>query len=179
MLAKFKGKLLVARPNIMQDPRFAESVVYIYEQTPQVILGLILNKKSKMTIPDLMAMRGEPNSGASGWLYKGGPVSDQSLLLLHTDEWMSTNTMIATHGNAITSDELMLEKMVTNNMPKCWRLMSGISTWVLPQLQQEIYRHNAWLVVEPNESIFYTEDGEDQWKSAINLASTRMVENFF
>lgn len=179
MLSNFKGKLLVARPGIMQDPRFKETVVYIYEQTNQVILGLILNKRSNMTLSDLHAMRGVSNSGALGYLYRGGPVSEQSLLLLHTDDWMSTNTMKATHNNCISSDELMLEKMVTGNMPKLWRLMSGISTWALQQLQNEIYNHNAWLVVEPDESIFYNEDGEDQWKSAINLASTRMVEDFF
>ena len=179
MLSNFKGKLLVARPGIMQDPRFKETVVYIYEQTDTVCLGLILNKQTNMALSDLHAMRGYHNSGASGYLYRGGPVSEQSLLLLHTDEWMSTNTMLATHGNCISSDELMLEKMVMGNMPKNWRLMSGMSTWTITQLQNEIYNHSAWLVVEPSESIFYAEDGSDQWKSAINLASTRMIDEFF
>lgn len=179
MLDNFKGKLLVANPQTMKDPRFAKTVVYIYEQSNDVILGLVLNKKSSMTVQDLQSLRGYPNSGASEPLYAGGPVSEQSLLLLHTDDWYSTNTMQATHNNAISSDELMLEKMLTNNMPKCWRLFSGLSTWVLPQLQAEIYKWNAWLVVEPNQSIFYNEDGDDQWKSAIELASSRMVENFF
>lgn len=179
MLTEFKGKLLVANPQTMRDPRFAESVVYIYEQSNDVILGLILNKKSKMTLADLHAMRGYHNSGACGYLYKGGPVSEQSLLLLHTDDWISTNTIIATHGNCISSDELMLEKMVSNNMPHSWRLMSGISTWTLPQLQAEVYAHNAWLVVEPNAEIFYSYDEEEQWKSAIQLASSQMVDSFF
>lgn len=179
MMDNFKGKLLVANPQTMRDARFARTVVYIYEQTNDVVLGLVLNRKSNMSVGDLHALRGYPNSGACGTIYAGGPVSEQSLLLLHTDDWYSTNTMQATHGNAISSDELMLEKMLTNNMPTCWRLITGLSTWVLPQLQAEIYKWNAWLVVEPNQSIFYNDDGDEQWKSAIELASTRMVENFF
>jgi putative AlgH/UPF0301 family transcriptional regulator len=179
MIANFKGKLLVARPGVMTDPRFKQTVVYLYEQTPEVVLGLILNKKTTTTIAELHAMRGNSNSGAYGYLHNGGPVSDQSLLLLHTDEWSSTNTMLTTHGNAISSDELMLEKMLSNNMPLQWRLMSGISTWTLPQLQKEIYHHGGWLIVEPRSDIFYTEDGEDQWKSTINLASMQLVDSFF
>lgn len=179
MLDSFKGKLLVAKPHVMKDPHFAKSVVYVYEQTEKVCIGLILNKPSYMNVADIQSMRGEPNSGAAGSLYRGGPVSEQSLLLLHTDDWMSTNTIKATHGNCISSDELMLEKMAHNNMPKCWRLMSGMSTWLVPQLQAEIYKHKAWLVVEPNQEIFYNFDNEDQWQAGINLASKRLVDDFF
>ena len=179
MLDSFRGKLLVAKPNVMKDPHFAKSVVYIYEQTDKVCVGLVLNKPSYMNVGDIQTMRGVHNSGAAGHLYRGGPVSEQSLMLLHTDDWYSTNTIQATHGNAISSDELMLEKMEHNNMPKCWRLMSGMSTWLVPQLQAEIYKHKAWLVVEPNQEIFYNFDEEDQWQAGINLASSRLMDQLF
>ena len=179
MLDSFKGKLLVAKPHVMKDPHFMKSLVYIYEQTDKVVIGLILNKPSYMNVADIQTMRGAVNSGATGSLYRVGPVSEQSLLLLHTNEWMSTNTIQATHGNCITSDELMLEKMASNNMPNCWRLMSGMSTWIVPQLQAEIYKHKAWLVVEPNQEIFYNFDEEEQWKAAVDLASSRMMEDYF
>jgi len=179
MLKSFKGKLLVAHPQNMSDPRFAETVVYIYEHADNVVLGLVLNKPSTMSVADLHSIRGYHNSGATGKMHKGGPVSDQSLLLLHTDDWYSTNTFQTTHGNAISSDELMLEKMVNNNTPACWRLMAGICTWTYPQLCVEVYKHHAWLVVEPNEEIFYNFDELEQWQAAIDLASSRMVESFF
>lgn len=179
MLDSFRGKLLIAKPNVMRDPHFAKSVVYIYEQTDKVCVGLVLNKPSYMNVGDIQTMRGVHNSGAAGHLYRGGPVSEQSLMLLHTDDWYSSNTIQATHGNAISSDELMLEKMEHNNMPKCWRLMSGMSTWLVPQLQAEIYKHKAWLVVEPNQEIFYNFDEEDQWQAGINLASSRLMDQLF
>ena len=179
MLDSFRGELLIAKPNVMKDPHFAKSVVYIYEQTDKVCVGLVLNKPSYMNVGDIQTMRGVHNSGAAGHLYRGGPVSEQSLMLLHTDDWYSTNTIQATHGNAISSDELMLEKMEHNNMPKCWRLMSGMSTWLVPQLQAEIYKHKAWLVVEPNQEIFYNFDEEDQWQAGINLASSRLMDQLF
>jgi putative AlgH/UPF0301 family transcriptional regulator len=92
---------------------------------------------------------------------------------------MSTNTIQATHGNCVSSDELMLDKMASNNMPNCWRLMSGMSTWIIPQLQAEVYKHKAWLIVEPNQEIFYNFDEEEQWTAAVNLASSRMMESLF
>ena len=176
---EFKGKLLVAKPHVMRDPNFSESVVYLYEETDNVVLGLVLNKPSTMSIDDVQRLRGYSYSGASGSLYKGGPVSERSLLLLHTDDWMSTNTMKATHGNCISSDELMLDKLVDGNLPSCWRLMSGMSTWSRNQLIAEVYKHKAWLLVEPNQEIFYNEDGLDQWKQAIKLASEQFTESLF
>ena len=132
-----------------------------------------------MTIDDLQRLRGYECSGVSGQLYKGGPVSEQSLMMLHTDDWMSTNTIQTSHGNCISSDELMLDKMVQGNLPKCWRLMSGMSTWLVPQLQSEIYKHKAWLVVEPNLDIFYNYDNEDQWEAGVSLASSRLMDEYF
>jgi len=175
----FKGKILVARPHVMRDPGFAESVVYLYEETDSVVLGLVLNKPSTMSVADIHRLRGYQYSGAAGLLYKGGPVSEQSLLMLHTDDWQSTNTMQVTHGNCISSDELMLDKMVDGNLPSCWRLMSGMSTWSRNQLISEVYKHKAWLLVEPNQEIFYNEEGLNQWKQAIKLASERFTESLF
>jgi|TARA_A100001388_G_scaffold176448_1_gene132038 putative transcriptional regulator len=175
----FKGKLLVAKPHVMRDPFFQKSVVYIYEQQGEVVLGLILNKPTNMTTTDVNKLRGTINSGAVAPLYRGGPVSEQSLLMIHTDDWSSTNTLDAKNGLLVSSDELMLEKLAMENLPKCWRLMSGMSTWVIPQLQTEIYRHKAWLVIDPNKQIFFDTDGEEQWKASIDLASHRMMETFF
>ena len=131
MLDSFRGKLLIAKPNVMKDPHFAKSVVYIYEQTDKVCVGLVLNKPSYMNVGDIQTMRGVHNSGANGHLYRGGPVSEQSLMLLHTDDWYSTNTI------------------------------------------------QAWLVVEPNQEIFYNFDEEDQWQAGINLASSRLMDQLF
>lgn len=175
----FKGKLLVARPHVMRDPNFAESVVYLYEQRDNIIIGLCLNKPTTMSIATLQEMRGRYNSGALGFLHKGGPVSEQSLLLLHTDDWNSQNTLPIGNNLCISSDELMLDKISEGNTPTGYRLMSGMSTWSVKQLENEIHTHNAWLVVEPSESIFFNDDSDAQWKEGIKLASTRMVESLF
>ena len=176
---RYKGKLLVARPHVMRDPNFAESVVYLYEQRDSIVIGLCLNKPSKMSIATLQEMRGRYNSGALGHVHKGGPVSEQSLLLLHTDDWYSQNTLPIGNNLSISSDEIMLDKIAEGNTPTDYRLMSGMSSWTVRQLDHEISAHNAWLVVEPNSSIFFDTDGDEQWKQAIKLASSRMVESLF
>jgi len=57
--------------------------------------------------------------------------------------------------------------------------MSGMSTWGRNQLIAEIYKHKAWLLVEPRSDIFYSVEGLDQWKLAIKLASEQFTESLF
>ena len=62
----FKGKLLVAKPHVMRDPFFQKSVVYIYEQQGEVVLGLILNKPTKY-IKQLRKNKTSPKVFAVFW----------------------------------------------------------------------------------------------------------------
>ena len=50
---------------------------------------------------------------------------------------------------------------------------------LIPQLQNEVYRNKSWLIIEPNQEIFYNYEGEEQWKASVDLASQRMMENLF
>jgi putative AlgH/UPF0301 family transcriptional regulator len=82
-------------------------------------------------------------------IHKGGPVSDTSILLLHTSEWTSTNTITATDEVCMTSDSLMLEKLAMGNAPHGWRMFAGMSLWQTGQLEDEIAR-GGWLIAEAN-----------------------------
>lgn len=176
-MPNYKGKILVARPQLMSDKLFTKSVVYIYEHKEDVIMGLILNKNSNLKISDIYKMKGVPNSGATGIVYKGGPVADQSLLLLHTDEWSSQNTIHVGSGLALSSDEVMLQKLLQGNTPKDYRLFAGMSTWVTPQLDEEMFRYNAWQMMDPQPTLFFNSSGEQQWNYALKVASHQFVAN--
>jgi putative transcriptional regulator len=175
----YKGKLLVATPELKRDPTFKQSVVYIYEHNEEVVLGMILNKPTDFKVNEIVRMEGYNFSGVYDKLYKGGPVSPQSCILFHTDEWYSSNTMQIGNGLALSSDEMMFEKLSMGNEPDQCRLMAGVSSWHPQQLEEEIHKWKAWLVAEADPSIFFHKDGIEQWNKAIMLTSQQIFDQYF
>ena len=92
----YRGKLLVAGPILNSNPVFSRSVVYVYEQREGgEVIGVILNKPSQFRCSSLGLLKDIPFDPQleETFVHKGGPVSDTSVLLLHTNEWQSTNTL--------------------------------------------------------------------------------------
>lgn len=175
----YAGKLLVATPNLSQDSNFRRSVVYIYDQNPDIVVGLTLNKPTSRKVSDIFASPQEPYSGAyTETLYRGGPVSEQSLLMMHTDDWQSQNTMHIGNNLCLSSDKFMFEKMATDNLPNAHRFFYGISSWHPAQLENEIIQHRAWLTTEATYSIVFNYEGEDQWTKALDLTSKNLFDQY-
>ena len=181
MHTTYKGKLLVATPVLNHNVVFHQSVVYLYDENPQgQVMGVILNKPSKFKISSLGSLKDIPFDPALDlkYVHKGGPVSDTSVILLHTNEWVSSNTLNAENELSITSDLLMIEKLATGNEPKGWRMFAGMSVWGLDQLDNEINNQHAWLVCDPTSSNVFDFDEEEQWLKALVLCSQQMLSNY-
>jgi putative transcriptional regulator len=177
----YKGKLLIATPALDRDPYFIKSVVYIYEETPHEVLGIVLNKPTDLKVFQLFGKQtAESYSGAYDYtVYKGGPVSQQSLLLLHTDGWYSSNTIDIGNDMCLTSDELMFEKIAMGNVPDDFRFVSGIARWTPLQLQNEIVQYRAWLETDAIYTNVFMSDGTEQWMNAINHSSQQTFDKYF
>lgn len=181
MEESYKGKLLIATPVLDTDVVFHHSVVYIYEQRPNgEHVGVILNKPSEFRCTSLGALKGidfDPML-EDKVIHKGGPVSDTSILLLHTSEWTSTNTMTATEQVCMTSDALMLEKLAMGNEPDGWRMFAGMSVWQRGQLQDEINR-GGWLqVATPSNHAIFDYADEAQYVKGIDLAASQTFADY-
>ena len=181
MHTTYKGKLLVATPVLNHNVVFHQSVVYIYDENPQgQACGVILNKPSQFKISSLGSLKDIPFDPQLDlkYVHKGGPVSDTSVILLHTNEWVSTNTLNASNQLSITSDLLMIEKFATGNEPKGWRMFAGMSIWGLDQLDNEINNQHAWLMCDPVATNVFDYDEEEQWLKALELCSQQMLSNY-
>lgn len=182
MHTTYKGKLLVATPVLNHNVVFQQSVVYVYDERPKEhqICGVILNKPSQFKISSLGSLKDVPFDPALElkYVHKGGPVSDTSVVLLHTNEWVSSNTLDANNSLSMTSDLLMIEKLATGNEPKGWRMFAGMSVWQPEQLDNEINNQNAWLVCDPTNNSVFDYDEEEQWLKALELCSSQMLSNY-
>jgi len=171
------GKCLIARPKLDTDI-FKNSVVFLYEHTWDSVSGLILNKKSQYTTQSLFEHKNRQLPIKPEPVYQGGPVNTKAVLLLHSNDWRSTNTMMINKDISVSSDNLMMQKFENFDIPVLYRFFGGGATWHQLQLEEEI-RQGYWLVSELSTAQMFETDGLTQWDLAIETAAKKAVDNFF
>ena len=174
----YEGKLLVAHPNL--TGWFARTVIFVYQDDRnQGTMGLVLNKPTRIKVADIINEKGFFYNGTEH-VYKGGPVNENAVFLLHEDNFYASNTFqIGNSGLAITSDQLMMEKLSIGDYPVGWRMMTGVAAWAPGQLQQEMNSLHGWLTCDANNSIVFDKDGERQWNKALQLCANQTIDSYF
>ena len=171
------GKIIVAHPNL-NSSLFGKSVILLTEHHDSGTVGFVLNKPSPHNLIKLMRERGiEWNS--ADVLYQGGPLDTSALVMVHTDDFSSQNTMYLPGGIAVSSDELMIEKILMDNRPNAFRLVTGICSWAPGQLEHEIKSNKSWLTATPNDVMLFNSTGLKQWRRALNLVASETTAQYF
>jgi len=171
------GQILVAHPHHAKESPFYKSVIYIYQDDiVNGVTGLILNKVTDKTVQSICHGNGYDFGDGRPMMRFGGPVNTKALLVLHSDDWASSNTISAGNGLAVSSDNMMYEK-IDISPPAYWRTFFGYAGWYPGQIEQN--ESKMWLTCEANDTIIFEYDGEDQWNQAIKRCSQQMVENYF
>lgn len=171
----YQGKLLVAHP--MLTDFFARSVIYIYKDDSSGTAGLILNKPTRYTVKELLQESSLEYYGKEH-VYKGGPVNEQAIFMLHTDDWYSTSTTQIGRGLALTSDDFMIEKLSIDQTPTRWRMCAGLAGWAYGQLEKELSSKYGWLICDANASIVFAQDGERQWNRALQQCVDQTINQY-
>ena len=170
------GKCLIARPT-MVDPFFAKSVVYIYEHSIKGTAGIIINKKLSNNTKSLLANKGFDTNVPAEPLYAGGPVNERAVIMLHSGDWQSSNTLKVTKSISVTSDDIMLFRYTQGETPRYYRFCCGASVWHPQQIKQEIAR-NSWLICDLDlETIFETHPTH-LWDTAIEQTAAETMEKY-
>jgi len=185
MMQNYVGKLLISHPNVPPDNIFSRTVIYIYQHDERAgTVGVIINKRSRYPITEVAGEKGINFADTSKFVYHGGPVNQQALVLLHTDDWNSSNTAVAGKSLCVSSDNHMLEKIGVGNEPAYWRLFGGMCGWAPGQLNAELsgewpYRpENSWLIADAIEDIVFSLDGDKQWQKCFQLSSDQLFKQY-
>lgn len=170
------GQILIAHPELKCN-FFAGTVVLITERSAKGWVGISLNK------PSTISMRSIADEKGWSWpyddkVYRGGPINPSALIMLHSSDWWSSNTLTISDTVSLSSDNFMTEKMVMGNAPRQWRMAHGLAGWFPGQLEQEIKR-NDWLTAWPTEEILFEYTSEEQWRRSIDLCANQAVNAFF
>lgn len=176
------GSLLVAHP-LMKPNLFSKSVVVIIESHSKTYKGLIVNKKGPYIVKEVLNDCSASSVGQS-ILYKGGPVNPSALIMLHSNEWYSSNTMQIGKELAISSDQTMVDKLAADNNPCNYKIIAGISQWSESQLKNELTcteEHQPyWLLLNKYDpEMLFDQETSDIWDMAIDFYSQNMFDQYF
>ena len=173
------GDCLIAPPNC-PDPRFKNSVVYLWEHGEAGSQGVVLNRPSNHTIGEVVDDFDQGDRTVN-W---GGPVYPNVVFIMHTADWGTSRTKCI-NGVCTTSDNRMFEMMKRGSMPNRWEVFFGHSSWAPGQLEGELSgtgpwtKGQSWLIlknVDP-EWVFET-DPENMWDQAILDCSKQTIDSW-
>jgi putative transcriptional regulator len=180
------GKILIAHPNFPLQSPFAKSVIYLYQDdSVNGTVGVVLNKASRTSVSMLCEQNKVMFGNTKPMMYMGGPVNTAALLILHSDDWNSSNTANAGKRLRISSDNHMFLKLASGNEPAYWRAFFGYASWAPGQLQAEMEgkfpygSDTMWLTAEANDDIIFNYDGDKQWQHSVDLCSQQTIDQFF
>ncbi len=159
-----KGKLLIAEP-FLADRIFYRTVIFICEHNEEGTIGFILNQLSIFTLGDLIISFKDSDLQ----IYKGGPVQEDTLHLLHRLPEIIGGTEILPGiywgGSFDALQKCLLSK---ENLEEDIRLFIGYSGWTAGQLEKEI-KEKTWFIADAPQNIVFSKDIKDIWKNAIEL----------
>ncbi len=156
---------LIALP-AMDDPFFANSVIYVCEHTEEGALGVIINKPSPITMDMIFAVtdRNIPLRMQHERVMMGGPVQVDRGYVVHTPigNWQSSLTV--TDQIALTSSRDVIENLSDPGAVDKALVSIGYSSWYKGQLEREL-ADNVWLTVPADEHILFDVPYEQRYEA--------------
>lgn len=177
------GDLLVAPPSII-DQRFEKTVMFLTHSNPRGAFALCLNKQTDHTVNEILDSL-DLQLDLDVPLYWGGPVSPNTIWMLHDKGWEIENTLAVDENWAVTSHTKMFEKMMAGDLPNKFRVFYGHAAWGPGQLEGELKgeepwsQEHSWLVVNrPDPDWIIEMDPEHLWSSGCSVSGQQAVESW-
>ncbi len=168
------GRLLISEINLT-DPNFYRSVILMITHDESGAFGLVLNRKSRFTLGELLE---ETQGGPIGSLpvFVGGPVQQEALFVLHTDASRFSDGddaksplpgVVFEPVARTTLDYLTREwgSRPEDDRPKL-RIYAGYSGWGPGQLEGEL-KAEAWVVIDGSQEMVFHPDPSKGWAEAL------------
>jgi putative transcriptional regulator len=177
--------LLIAPPNI-PDTRFKNSVLMLTHSDERGAHGLCVNRPLDYTLEEILAQTNIDHSGLPPVpVYWGGPMGHHSIWMLHSSDWVCSDTVMITSAWAMTSSLEMFHCMMDHDTPRHFRLLMGYAAWAPGQLDQEIEgqgvwrQEQSWLTAQNLGPEWLFEQPVDElWSNVITLSSHQAVDSW-
>ena len=170
------GQILIAMP-VMEDERFARSVIYLCAHSSEGAMGIIVNRPAgSIDFPQLLVQLDIikktdqiklPENAESMKVLKGGPVETGRGFVLHSsDFFIKDATLPIDEGICLTATVDILKAIAKGAGPKHAILALGYAGWAPGQLENEI-QGNGWLHCDADSDLIFGGDVEEKYLRAL------------
>jgi putative transcriptional regulator len=160
------GTFLIASP-MLQDPNFVRTVVLLCEHNDQGSMGLVVNRRSGVQLPEVLeGIAPEPLPALP--LYLGGPVERQALLVLHRLEVPIPGAHPVAGGISLGGDMQAILRHAADTVeanPQI-RFYAGYAGWGAGQLDAEL-AIGSWITCEALPEHVFDADDESLWSRVL------------
>ncbi|MBI2822682.1 MAG: YqgE/AlgH family protein [Acidobacteria bacterium] len=173
--ARLGGQFLVATTRL-DDPPFAQSVIYMIEHNSQGAMGLIINRPMrKVAFSKLLPKEDRQKLDLAGevQVYFGGPVELNQGFLLHSTDVMLEGSRQIGDGVAISAGPAMLRAIAAGRGPKQYIFALGYAGWRASQLEGEI-AEGSWITAKAEASIVFAAEPSQTWQRLVDQRILRM-----
>jgi putative transcriptional regulator len=170
------GKFLVASRDLL-DPNFVETVVLLVRYEEDGVVGLIINRRTRIPIARLFPELLDSIKGRSDPLYTGGPVArTMALALLRSRARLEGVEPVFADVSLVSSKSLLQKTMAAGTGPATFRLYAGYSGWTARQLQGEV-ELGGWHIFPGDPSMVFDPDPESVWSRLIRKTEQRIARS--
>jgi putative transcriptional regulator len=161
----YKGQLIVARPELLDD-NFDRTITVILDHSDDGALGLVLNRPTTEPLGDYFAgwvdLAPEPQV-----LYEGGPVEREGLIALAKGH-LTGDLGLGLHTIDLEDDPALAAAEFTQ-----LRVFAGHAGWGPGQLEVEMANGAWWTLEATAEDVFSTDPGS-LWSTVLRRADTEL-----
>ena len=155
-ISSLKNYFLLAMP-CLNDPNFAQSMVYICEHSVDGAMGLIINQQLDIpakAIFDQLELNYLDSYGNS-LIFDGGPVQrDRGFILHKSSEQQWESTVPIAEDISLTASKDILSDIAQGKGPESALITLGYSSWESGQLERELAQ-NSWLTIPADSAIIF------------------------
>jgi putative transcriptional regulator len=166
------GNLLVAARRL-PDPNFARTVVLLADAGPKGAMGLVINRRSEVTISRLFPQI-KPSLTTADHAFVGGPVEQtRALALVRGVEAPIGARPVAQGVSLVTAAEAIEALIAKAPATSRFRVYVGYAGWGPGQLEAEI-TEGSWHVIDGDSELVFTTDPAALWQRQI--ARTEVIQ---
>jgi putative transcriptional regulator len=159
------GLFLVARREL-DDPHFAQSVIYLLRHGPLGTAGLIINRPSGLNLSDTVSDI-EATDFESRPVFFGGPVEFNTVSMLIRNTQESRLVEHIADDVYLSGDRGVLDRLLNEKKPdNALHFYLGHAGWQPGQLAREIKQEN-WYVIDADPAVIFSAKPEALWKRLI------------
>ena len=167
------GKLLVASREL-GDPNFAESVVLLVHYDEESVVGLIINRRTRVPLSRVLQDRKDARNRSDS-VYAGGPVRLSGVLaLLRSSERVEDGERVFGDVYLVANKSLLDKTLAAGADASKFHVFLGYAGWTVPQLQREV-ELGAWHIFRGDAALVFDGDPQSVWSRLIRRTEDRIA----